>query len=79
MIHAVKGCNVVSEVEIDGFSKFPSFFCDPADVGNLIFGSSAFSQPSLYIWNFSVHVLLKPCLKDFEPLPCVCMKLLSRV
>ena len=69
VVHSVKGCNVISEVEIDGFLKFPSFSCDPTDVGNLIFGSSAFSQPSLCIWN-SVRVLLKPCLKEVEPLPC---------
>ena len=42
------------------------FFCDPTDVGNLISGSSAFSKSCLYIWKFSVHVLLKPSLKDFE-------------
>ena len=49
------------------FLEFPCFLCDPADVGNLISGSSAFSKSSLYIWKFWVHVLLKPSLKDFEP------------
>ena len=48
------------------FLEFPCFFYDPTDVGNLIYGSSAFSKSSLYIWKFSVHVLLKPSLKDFE-------------
>ena len=48
------------------FSEFPCFFCDPIDVGNLISGSSAFSKSSLYIWKFSVHVLLKTSVKDFE-------------
>ena len=48
------------------FLEFSCFFCDPADVGNLISGSSAVSKSSLYIWKFWVHVLLKPSLKDFE-------------
>ena len=66
VIHTVRGFGVVNEAEVDVFLKFPCFLCDPADVGNLISGSSAFSKPSLYIWKFSVHVLLKPSLKDFE-------------
>ena len=66
MIHPVKGFNVVNEAEVDAFLEFPCFFYDPADVGNLIFGSCAFSKPNLYIWKFSVHILLKPSLKDFE-------------
>ena len=48
------------------FLEFSYFFCDPADVGNLISRSSAFSKSSLYIWTFSIHILLKPSLKDFE-------------
>ena len=48
------------------FLEFSCFLCDPMDVGNLIYGSSAFSKSSLHIWKFSVHVLLKPSLKDFE-------------
>ena len=66
VIHTVKGFNRVIEVEVD-FSplEFPCFFYDPVNVGNLISGSSAFSKPSLYIWKFLVHVLLKPSLKDF--------------
>ena len=66
MIHTVKGFSVVNELEVDVFLEFSSFFYDPTDVGNLISGSSAFSKSSLHIWKFSVHVLLKPSLKDFE-------------
>ena len=66
VIHTVKGFSVVNEAEIDVFLKFYSFFSDPTDVGNLISGSFAFSKSSLYIWKFSVHILLKPSLKDFE-------------
>ena len=50
----------------DVFLELSCFFDDPVDVGNLISGSSAFSKSSLYIWKFSVHVLLKPSFKDFE-------------
>ena len=64
MIHTVKGFSVVSEADV--FLELSCFFCDPTDVGNFISGSSAFSKSSLYIWKFSVHVLLKPRLKDFE-------------
>ena len=46
--------------------EFPFFFYDPVDAGNLISGSSAYSKSSLYIWRFSIHLLLKPTLKDFE-------------
>ena len=67
MIHTVKGFSVVSEAELDIFLEFPCFFCDPADVGDLIFGSSAFSKSNLNIWKFLVHILLKTGLKDFEP------------
>ena len=66
MIHIAKGFSVVNEVEVDVFMEFPCFFCDPADVGNLISGSSAFSKSTLYIWKFTVHVLLKPGLENFE-------------
>ena len=66
MIHTVKGFSVVNEAEVDVFLKFLCFFYDPMDVGNLISDSSAFSKPSLYIWKFLVHVLLKASLKDFE-------------
>ena len=60
MIHTFKGFSVVSEAEVDDFLEFPCFFYDPMNVGDLIFGSSAFSKSNLYIWNFSVHILLKP-------------------
>ena len=65
MIHIVKGFNVVSEAEEDVFLVLSCFFYDPMDVGNLICGSFAFSRSSLNMWNFSVHVLLKPSLGDF--------------
>ena len=60
VIHTFKGFSVVSEAEVDAFLEFPCFFCDPVNVGNLISGSSVFSKSNLYIWNFSVHILLKP-------------------
>ena len=66
VIHTVKGFSVVNEAEVDVFLEFSCFFYDPTDVGNLISGSSAFSKSSLNIWKFTVHVLLKPSLKDFE-------------
>ena len=53
----------LDEVEVDVFLEFPFFFCDPMDIGNLTFGSSAFSKSSLYILKFSVHVLLKSSLR----------------
>ena len=65
VIHTVKGYDIVNRAEVD-FFKFPCLFYVPADVGTLISGSSDFSKSSLYIGNFSVHVLLKPGLKDFE-------------
>ena len=68
MIHAVKGFSVVNEAEMDVFLELSCFFDDPADVGNLISGSSAFSKTSLNIWNFMVHILLKPGLKNFGAL-----------
>ena len=66
MIHTVKSFSVVTETEIDVFLEFSRFLYDPANVGNLISGSSAFSKPSLCIWKFSIHEMLKPSLKDFE-------------
>ena len=66
VIYTVKGFSTVSEAEVDVFLEFSCFFYDPSDIGNLISGSSAFSKPSLYIWKFSVHVLLKPSLENFE-------------
>ena len=66
MIHTVKGFGIVNKAEIDVFLELSGFFDDPADVGNLISGSSAFSKTSLNIWKFMVQVLLKPGLKNFE-------------
>ena len=66
VIYKVKGFRVVNEAEVDVFLDFSSFFCDPMDVGNLISGSSDFSKSSLYIWKFSVHILLKPSLTELE-------------
>ena len=63
VIHTVKGFSAVSEAEVDVFS---CFLHDPTNDGNLISVSSASSKPSLYMWKFLVHVLLKPSLKDFE-------------
>ena len=66
MIHTVKGFGIVNKAEIDVFLELSCFFDDPADVGNLISGSSAFSKTSLYIWKFMIHVLLKAGLENFE-------------
>ena len=66
VIHTVKAFSLVSEAETDDFLEFSFFFYDLMDVDNLITGSSAFSKPSIYIWKFLVHILLKPSLKDFE-------------
>ena len=66
VIHTVKGFGIVNKAEVDFFLELSCFFDDPADVGNLISGSSAFSKSSLNIWKFSVHVLLKPGLENFE-------------
>ena len=66
VIHTVKGFGIVNKAEIDVFLELSCFFHDPADVGNLIYGSSAFAKLSLNIWKFSVHILLKPCLENFE-------------
>ena len=66
VIHIVKGFGVVNKAEIDVFLELSCFFDDPEDVGNLITGSSAFSKTSLNIWKFTVHVLPKPGLENFE-------------
>ena len=66
VIHTVKGFNIINEAEVDVFLELSCFLYDPTDVGNLISGSSAFSKSSLNIWKFSVHILLKPCLENFE-------------
>ena len=66
MIHTVKGFGIVNKAEIDVFLELSCFFDDPVDVGNLVSGSSAFSKASLNIRKFTVHVLLKPGLENFE-------------
>ena len=66
VIDTVKGFGVVSKAEVDVFLEFSCFFDDPADVGNVISGSSVFTKSSLNIWKFMVQVLLKPGLEDFE-------------
>ena len=64
--HTVKGFGIVNKAEVDVFLELSCFFDDPADADNLIFGSSAFSKSSLNFWKFTVHVLLKPGLENFE-------------
>ena len=66
VIHTVKGFGIVDKAEIDVFLELSCFFDDPADVGHLISGSSAFSKTSLNIWKSMVHVSLKPGLQNFE-------------
>ena len=66
VIHTVEGFGVVNKAEIDVFLELSCFFDGPADIGNLISGSSAFSKTSLNIWMFMVHVLLKRGLENFE-------------
>ena len=65
-IHTVKGFGLVKKAEIYVFLELSCFFNDPADVGNLLSSSSAFSKTSLNIWKFMVHALLKPGLENFE-------------
>ena len=66
VVHIVKGFGIVNKAEIDVFLELSCFFNDPADVGNLISGSSAFSKTSLNTWKFTVHIQLKPGLENFE-------------
>ena len=66
VIYTVKGFGIVNKAKADVFLELSCFFDDPTDVGNLISGSSAFSKSNLNIWKFSVHVLLKPGLENFE-------------
>ena len=66
VIHTVKGFGIVNKAEVDVFLEFSGFFDDPTDVGNLISDSSAFSKSSWNIWKFTVNVLLKPGLENFE-------------
>ena len=66
VIHTVKGFDVVNKAEIDVFLELSCFFDDPEDVGNFISDSSTFSKTSLNVWKFTVHILLKPGLENFE-------------
>ena len=66
VIHTVKGFGIVNKAEVDVFLELSCFFDSPVDVGNLISGSSAFSKSSLNIWKFTVHVLLKSGLENFQ-------------
>ena len=66
VIHTVKGFGVVNKAQIDVFLELSHFFDDPMDVGNLISGSSAFSKSRRNIWRFTVHILLKLGLENFE-------------
>ena len=66
VIHPVKGFGVVNKAEVDVFLELSCFFYDPADVGNLVSGSSTYSKSSLNTWKFMVHILLKPGLENFE-------------
>ena len=66
MFHTVRGFSLVSETEEDVFLEFPCFLYDPANVGNLISGSTSFSKPSLDIWKFLICIILKPGMQDFK-------------
>ena len=66
VVHTVKVFGIVNKAEVDVFLEISCFFDDPADVGNLISGSSAFCKTSLNIWKVMIHVLLKPGLENFE-------------
>ena len=66
VIHMVKGFGIVNKAEIDVFLELSCFSYDPVNVGNVISGSTAFSKSSLNIWKFTIHVLLKPGLENFE-------------
>ena len=66
VVHTVKGFGMVNKAKVDIFLELSCFFDDPTNVGNLISGSCAFSKSSLSIWKFTVHILLKPGLENFE-------------
>ena len=66
VIYTVKGFGIVNKAEVYVFLKLSCFFDDPTDVGILISGSSAFSKSNLNIWKFTVHILLKPGLENFD-------------
>ena len=66
VVHTIKSFDIVNKAEVDVFLKLSRFSDDPKDIGNMISGSSAFSKTSLNIWKFTVHILLKPGLENFE-------------
>ena len=66
VIHIVKGFGIVNKAEVDVFLELSCFFHDPTHIGNLISGSSTFYKSSLNVWKFTVHLLLKPGLENFE-------------
>ena len=66
VIHTVKGFGMDDKTEVDVFLESSSFLCDPANLGNLISGSSSFSKPSLDIWKSLVHIMLDPSMQDFK-------------
>ena len=66
VVHTIKGFGILNKAEVYVFLELSCFFNDPMDVGNLIFGSSAFSKSKLNTWKFMVHILLKPGLENFE-------------
>ena len=66
VIHTVKGFGLFNKAEVDVFVELSCFFDDPVDVGNLISGSSAFSESNVNIWKFTVHIPLKPGLENFK-------------
>ena len=66
VMHTVKGFGVVNKAEVDVFLELSCFFCDPTDVGNLVSGYSVFSKSNLNMRKFTVHILLRPSLQDFE-------------
>ena len=72
VIHTVKGFGIVNKAEVDVFLELSCFFDDPTNVGNLISGSSVFSKSSLNIWKFTVYILMKPDLENFEHYFTVC-------
>jgi len=72
VIHTIKGFSIINKAEVDIFLEFSDFFYDPTDVDNLISCPSAFSKCSMNIWKFSIHILLKPSLENFEPYFEVC-------
>ena len=72
VIHTVKDFGIVIKAEVDIFLEFSCFFYDPVDVGNLISGSSVFSKSSFSLWNFLVHILLKPSLGNLSIILLAC-------